>query len=204
MLGPWHLFPPENVSFIPASPGIYAVADQEDHILAIAAALNLREALQELAEFIPLPLRDLATHFCVEAHPEPNRRRAELVANVLARTGAFPPCNRRHPHFPARLPVWIQHPGGEAGLQRLAAETVNVSHAGLRLALPEAPAPGTVLDLQVETPFGLVETEGRIAWTEVRPPHTWAGVTLLRLQTAQDALRWERFIGSLVERIIHG
>jgi hypothetical protein len=38
----------------------------------------------------------------------------------------------------------------------------------------------------------------------VRPHHTWAGVTLLRLQTAQDALRWERFIGSLVERIIHG
>ena len=204
MLGPWHLFPPENVSFIPDSPGIYAFADQEDHILAIAAALNLREALQELAAFTPLPLRDLATHFCVEAHPEPNRRRAELVANVLALTGAFPPCNRRHPRFAARLPAWIQHPGEEAWLQRLAVETVNVSHTGLTLALPEAAAPGATFGLQVETPFGLVEAEGRIAWTEVRPHHTWAGVTLQHLQTAQDALRWERFIGSLVERIIHG
>ncbi|MCI0369834.1 MAG: PilZ domain-containing protein, partial [candidate division NC10 bacterium] len=114
-----------------------------------------------------------------------------------------PPCNRRHPRFPARLPAWIQHPGGEAGLQRLAAETVNVSHAGLTLALPEAPAPGTALDLQVETPFGLVEAEGRLAWTEVQPHRTWAGVTLQRLQTAQDALRWEQFIGSLEERVIH-
>ncbi|MCI0371719.1 MAG: hypothetical protein L0214_10130, partial [candidate division NC10 bacterium] len=122
MLGPWHPFPPENDSSIPEGPGVYAVADQEDQVLAIAAALNLREALQELAAVPPLPLRDLATHFCVEEHPEPNRRRAELVANHLARTGAFPPCNRRHPRFPARLPAWIQHPGGEAGLQRLAAE----------------------------------------------------------------------------------
>ena len=204
MLGPWHPFPPEDISSIPDGPGVYALADQKVQILAIAAALNLREALEELAVAPPLPLRDLATHFCVEEHPEPNRRRAELVASLRARTGAFPPCNRRHPRFPARLPAWTRPPGGGAGPQRLPAETVNVSHAGLMLALPEALAPGTALGLQVETPFGLVEAEGRLAWAEARPRETWAGVTLQRLQTAEDALRWERLIQSLAERVIHG
>jgi len=204
MLGPWHPFPPEDVSSIPDGPGVYALADEKVQILAIAAALNLREALQELAMTPPLPLRDLATHFCVEEHPEPNRRRAELVASLRARTGAFPPCNRRHPRFPARLPVWTQPPGRGAGPQWLPAETVNVSHKGLMLALPEALAPGTAVGLQVETPFGLVEAKGRLAWAEARPRETWVGVTLQRLQTAEDSLRWERFIGSLAERVIHG
>ena len=205
MLGPWLPFPPEDFSPIPDAPGVYALADQKVQILAVAAALNLREALQDLAAAPPVPIRELATHFCVEEHPEPNRRRAELVASLRARTGAFPPCNRRHPRFPARLPVWTHLPGAGAGPERVpAAETVNVSHAGLMLALSEPAAAGTSLGFQVETPFGLVEGEGRLAWAEAQPHRTWAGVTLQRLQTAQDALRWEQFIGCLAERVLHG
>jgi len=204
MLGPWLPFPPEDFSQLPAGPGVYALADQQVQILAIAAALDLREALHDLAAVPPLPLRDLATHFCMEEHPEPNRRRAELVAGLRARTGAFPPCNRRHPRFPARLRAWTRPPAEGARRPGVAAETVNVSHAGLMLALPEAPAPGASVALRVETPFGVVEGEGRLAWTETRPRRMWAGVILQRLETAQDALRWEQLIGNLAERVIHG
>lgn len=204
MLGPWLLFPPEDFSRLPAGPGVYALADQQVQILAIAAALDLREALHDLAAVPPLPLRDLATHFCMEEHSEPNRRRAELVAGLRARTGAFPPCNRRHPRFPARLRAWTRPPAEGARRPGVAAETVNVSHAGLMLALPEAPAPGASVALRVETPFGVVEGEGRLAWTETRPQRMWAGVILQRLETAQDALRWEQLIGNLAERVIHG
>lgn len=202
-LGPWLPFPPQDFSRIPDAPGVYALADQKVQILTIAAALSLREALQDLAAVPPLPLRDLATHFWMEQHARPNRRRRELVNRLRASTGAFPPCNRRHPRFSVRLPAWTRHPAGRPGREPAPAHTVNVSHAGLMLALPEAPSAGTTLGLGVETPFGLVQGEGRLAWTESRPRGIWAGVILQRLETALDALRWERLIASLAERVIH-
>lgn len=139
----------------------------------------------------------------MEEHARPNRRRRDLVNRLRACTGAFPPCNRRHPRFPVRLPAWTRHPAGRPEREPAPAQTVNVSHAGLLLALPEAPSAGTTLGLGVETPFGLVQGEGRLAWTESRPRGIWAGVILQRLETALDALRWERLIASLAERVIH-
>jgi len=204
MLGHWLPFPPQEASAIPERPGVYVLADQTRQILAIAAALNLREALQDLAAAPPLPLRDLATRFCVEEDPEPNRRRAELIGTLRARTGAFPPCNRRYPRFPAHLVAWTRYPIGRAGQPQAPAETLNVSRAGLMLALSEAPPPGAMLGVQVETPFGVVQGEGRLAWTEAKPDGLWGGVTLRRLRTAQDALRWERLVGSLADLVMHG
>lgn len=203
MLDPWLPFPPQDFSGIPDAPGVYALADQKVQILTIAAALSLREALQDLAAAPPLPLRDLATHFWMEEHPHPTRRRRDLVNRLRARTGAFPPCNRRHPRFPIRLPAWTQHPAGAPARGTAPAHTVNVSHAGLMLALSEAPAPGATLALRVQTPFGLVRGEGRLAWMVSRAREIRAGVTLQRLETPQDAQRWDRFIGSLADRVIH-
>jgi hypothetical protein len=203
MLGRWLPFPPQDASAIPERPGVYVLADQARQILAIAAALNLREALEDLAAAPPLPLRDLATRFCAEEDPEPNRRRAELIANLRARTGAFPPCNRRYPRFPARLAAWTRHPTPRAGQPQAPAETLNVSRAGLMLALSEAPPPGTLLSLEVETPFGVVQGEGRLAWIATNPDGVCGGVTLRRLRTAQDALRWERLVGSLTDLVVH-
>ena len=77
MLGPWLPFPPEDWAEVPEGPGVYALADGEETLLAIASAQNLRQALQELAAAPPRPLQDLATHLWVEATPEPERSRAE-------------------------------------------------------------------------------------------------------------------------------
>lgn len=204
MLGLWLPFPPQDFSSIPDSPGVYVLADQAGQILAIAAALSLREALQDLAAVPPLPLRDLATRFSAEEHSDPNRRRTELIETHRARTGAFPPCNRRYPRFPAHLVAWTRHPIGRPGQHQAPAETLNVSRAGLMLSLSEAPGPGALLGLQVETPFGVVEGEGRLAWRAVKSDGFFGGVTLRRLRTAQDALRWEQLVASLAELVVHG
>jgi hypothetical protein len=172
------------------------LADQEGNVLGIAWAENLREALQELAG----PLRDLANQLWVEATEEPERRRAALIEALRAQTGAFPPCNRRHPRYPARLPAWwTALEGGQA----LPAETVNVSSMGLRLALPEGPAPGTRIQILVETPFGLVKGEGRIAWTRAEAQGRHAGIGLSRLQDTGDRVRWDSLIAQLADRVGH-
>ena len=74
---------------------------------------------------------------------------------------------------------------------------------GLLLLLEQPPAPGTGIQVRVETPFGLVKAEGRIAWTEGEAEDRRAGVALKRLHSSGDRLRWERLIGQLAERVAH-
>jgi len=200
MLGSWLPFPSTDWTQVPEGPGVYALADGKEIILAIASATHLRTALQELAAAPPQPLRDLATHLWVEATPEPERRRADLIAELRTHTGAFPPCNRRHPRYPARLPAWW---AAQRGAQGSPAETVNVSSKGLLLALPEPPLPDTGLWIWLETPFGLVGVEGRICWAHGEGQASRAGVALTALRAPGDLLRWERLIGQLAERVAH-
>jgi len=203
MLGPWLPFPPrdpEEWTQVPEGPGVYALADRQGTILAISGAPALRRALQELAAAPPLPLKDLATHLRVEASGEPDRRRAEIVAALYARTGVFPPCSRHHPRYPARLPAWWAVPRVGQGLP---AETVNLSGAGLLLALGQRPGPGAAIRVRVETPFGLVEAEGRIVWTKGEGEAHRAGIALTRFSSAGDRARWERLIGRLAEQVPH-
>jgi hypothetical protein len=200
MLGPWLPFPPDDWTQVPEGPGVYALADGQVTILAIAGTPNLRRALQELAAAPPIPVRDLATHLWVEGTPEPERRRAELVAALHAQTGAFPPCNRRHPRYATRLPAWW---AAERGAQGLPAETVNVSSAGLLLALEQPPPPGTGIWVWVETPFGLVGAEGRVAWIDGETEARRAGISLTSLRAPDDLLLWERLIGQLAGRVAH-
>ncbi len=200
MLGPWLPFPPEDWTQLPEGPGVYALADQDGAVLAIAGTPHLRRALQELAAAPPLPVRDLATQLWVEATPEPEPRRAELIAAFRTQTGAFPPCNRRHPRYPARLPAWW---AAQRGAQGTPAETLNVSSMGLLLALTEPPPPGTGIWVWVETPFGLIGAEGRISWAHGEAQASRAGVALTALRAPGDLLRWERLIGQLAARVAH-
>lgn len=200
MLGPWLPFPPKDWTEVPEGPGVYALADGKEIILAVASAPALRGVLQELAADPPLPLNDLATHLWVEATSEPERRRAELISALYAETGAFPPCNRRHPRYPACLPAWW---AARQGAQGLPAETVNVSSTGLLLALERPPTPGTHIQVWVETPLGQVGGEGRIAWREREAEASRAGVALTQLHGISDRLRWERLIGHLAARVAH-
>lgn len=110
---------------VPEGAGVYVLADGKVNILA--SAQNLRQALQELAAAPPGALQELATHLWVEATPEPERRRAELIGALRAQIGAFPPCNRRHPRSPARLAAWWDCPEGDHAVP---ATTVNVSSMG--------------------------------------------------------------------------
>lgn len=199
-LGPWLPFPPLDWTQVPEGPGVYALAEQQATILAIAGTRTLRETLQDLAADPPLPLRDLATHLWIEATAEPVRRRGGLIAALFAHTGAFPPCNRRHPRYPVRLPAWWARQGLT---ERLPAETLNVSTAGLLLTLEHPPDPGADILVRVETPFGLVAAEGRIAWTGGEDAARRAGVALTRLRGSDDRVRWERLIGRLAERVAH-
>lgn len=82
-------------------------------------------------------------------------------------------------------------------MRGLPAETVNISSAGLLLLLEEPPTPGTDIHLLVETPFGSVEGEGRIAWTQRQVDNDKAGIALTQLHRLGDRLRWERLIGQL-------
>lgn len=200
MLGPWLPFPPEDWAQIPEGPGVYALADGQVTILAIAGTPRLRHTLQEVAADPPLPLRDLATHLWVEATPDPEGRRAELITALRSQTGAFPPCNRRHPRYPARLPAWW---AAHRGAQGTPAETLNVSSMGLLLALTEPPPPGTGIWIWVETPFGLIGAEGRIRWAHGEAQASRAGVALSSLRAPGDLLRWERLIGQLARHVAH-
>lgn len=200
MLGPWLPFPPAHWAQVPEGPGVYVLADGRVNVLAIVGTRDLRRALQELAAAPPLPLKDLATHLCVEATAEPEGRRAELIAAFRAQTGAFPPCNRRHPRYPAQLRAWWRTRGG---WKRLPAETVDVSSVGVQLVLEKPPAPGAGGHLRVETPLGWIKALGRVAWTGRQAEAHRAGIALTRLQGADDRHRWDRLIGELAARVAH-
>lgn len=118
-------------------------------------------------------------------------RRQEPVGSRPAQPGAFSPSSRRHPRYPACLPAWW---AARRGVRGLPAETVNISSAGLLLLLEEPPTPGTDIHLLVETPFGSVEGEGRIAWIERKVDNDRAGIALTQLHRLGDRLRWERLI----------
>ena len=137
------------------------------------------------------------------AHPprggdEPGTRRPRAAA-PRSRPGGVPPSTtRRPPRFPARLAAWW---AAQRGAQRLPAETVNVSSTGLLLVLADLPAPGTSIQVRVETPFGLVKGEGCIAWTEGKGEERRAGVALTQLHGPDDRVRWESLIGQLAARV---
>ena len=197
-LDPWLPFPPQDWTQVPAGPGVYALATREGGILAITATRTLRRTLHDLAADPSLPLRDLATRLWVEATGEPAQRRSGLVAAFFAQTGVFPPYSRRHPRYPARLPAWC---APQAVRERLVAETLNVSSAGLLLSLEEPMAPGAGITVEIETPFGLVGGEGHIAWMGETSEVLRAGVALERLRTATDQARWTRLIGRLGQQV---
>lgn len=133
-------------------------------------------------------------------HSGPLRRPGGRGSAQPAQPGAFSPSSRRHPRYPARLAAWWAAQGGGQGLP---AETVNVSSAGLLLVLEGSPAPGSGIHVRVETPFGTIESEGRVAWVQREIGQEKAGVTLTQLQRFGDRLRWERLIGQLAQQGAH-
>jgi hypothetical protein len=76
-----------------------------------------------------------------------------------------------------------------------------VSSTGLLLVLADLPAPGTSIQIRVETPFGLVKGEGCIAWTERNGEERRVGVTLTHLHGPDDQVRWEWLLGQLAEQV---
>ncbi len=135
------------------------------------------------------------------SHPRTLRRHGERSGPRPAQPGAFSPSSRRHPRYPARLAAWW---AAQRGAQGLPAETVNISSAGLLLLLDGPPTPGTGIHVRVETPFGLVGAEGRIAWIQREIDQEKAGIAFTQLQSPGDRLRWERLIGGLATQGAHG
>lgn len=156
-------FPPDDRAEVPEAPGLYALADGEEDIRAIADATTLRRALQETAAMPPLLLR-------------------------------------RHPRYAAELPAWW---AAERGAQGSPTQTVNISSAGLLLALVAPPPPGGGIWVWVETPFGLIGADGRICWTQGDGRASVAGIAFTALRACGDLLLWERLIGQLAARVAH-
>lgn len=107
---------------------------------------------------------------------------------------------RRHPRFPAELPVRCFVRGDADATREVLGHTQNVGLSGLLLLLPERLEPGTVLRLRLGLPQGLVTADGTVIRQVSQPtgegkiPH---GIRLMRFQEDADLVQYRRFLSEI-------
>jgi excinuclease UvrABC nuclease subunit len=82
-------FTPENVSQVPEVEGIYQLLDEQENIIYIKGAVNLRRELQEQLE-----LYEKALYFIYEEEPMYTKRESQLLQQYIAEHGHMPEGNR--------------------------------------------------------------------------------------------------------------
>ena len=82
-------FTPENVSQVPEVEGIYQLLDEQENIIYIKGAVNLRRELQEQLE-----LYEKAVYFIYEEEPMYTKRESQLLQQYIAEHGHMPEGNR--------------------------------------------------------------------------------------------------------------
>jgi len=86
---PWLEFTPENVSRVPEVEGIFQLLDEQENIIYIKGAMNLRLELQA-----QLGLNEKARYFIYEEEPMYTKRESELLQQYTLQYGEMPEGNR--------------------------------------------------------------------------------------------------------------
>jgi hypothetical protein len=85
----WIELTPEKVSQIPEVEGIYELLDEQENIIYIKGAMNLRRELDEQME-----LYAKARYFIYEEEPMYTKRESQLLQQYIATHGQMPEGNR--------------------------------------------------------------------------------------------------------------
>jgi excinuclease UvrABC nuclease subunit len=85
----WIEFTPENVSQVPEIEGVYQLLDEQENIIYIKGALNLKRELEEQLE-----LYEKAHYFIYEEEPMYTKRESQLLQQYIAENGQMPEGNR--------------------------------------------------------------------------------------------------------------
>lgn len=107
---------------------------------------------------------------------------------------------RRHPRFPAELPVWCLI-GRHAGTTReVRGSTQNLGLGGMLVLLPQQVEPGTILRLCLGSPQGPITADGTVMWHAPQPTDdgkTAHGIRLLRFPEDADLVQYRRLLSEL-------
>lgn len=85
----WVEFTPENVSQVSDIEGIYQLLDEQENIIYIKGAMNLRRELEEQLE-----LCEKARYLTYEEEPMYSKRESQLLQQYIAEHGQMPEANR--------------------------------------------------------------------------------------------------------------
>ncbi len=86
---PWLEFTPENVNRLPEVEGVFQLLDEQENIIYIKGAVNLRLELQA-----QLGLNEKARYFIYEEEPMYTKRESELLQQYTLQYGEMPEGNR--------------------------------------------------------------------------------------------------------------
>ena len=113
---------------------------------------------------------------------------------------------RRHPRFPAELPVRCLIREHGQTIREVVGRTGNIGLAGILLWLPEMLVPGTVFHLQLGLPEGTVTIQGTVVWQvgEAVDPIIPHGVQLPDLGEDADFLRYRGFLEKVAVELTEG
>lgn len=85
----WAEFTPENLSQVPGMEGVYQLLDEQENVIYIKGAMNLRRELEEQLE-----VYEKARYFTYEEEPMYAKRESELLQRYIAEHGQMPEGNR--------------------------------------------------------------------------------------------------------------
>lgn len=84
----WVEFNPENVGAVPEAEGVYQLLDEQENVIYIKGAMNLRRELEEQLE-----VHGEARYFMYEVEPMYTKRESELLQRYLQEHGRMPELN---------------------------------------------------------------------------------------------------------------
>lgn len=107
---------------------------------------------------------------------------------------------RRHPRFPAEVPIRCFVSADANTAREVRGHTQNVSLGGLLLLLAEKLESGMVLRLRLGLPEGAVSADGTVMWQAPQPTgegKTLHGIRLLRFTEDAGLVQYRRFLSQL-------
>ncbi|MFQ5930845.1 MAG: response regulator [Nitrospiraceae bacterium] len=130
---------------------------------------------------------------------EQSAERASAPANAAKKStpgDTDQPGVRRHPRFPATLPVTCL-----IGPREIVGETANVSLGGIHIWLPQWVPLGTVFSLRLELPTGTIAVDGKVVWKDERPTGHGAhghGIEFLDFKDDSDMAKYKIYLNDRV------